>query len=111
MKNVLSIDAAPLMLSATYHFVKANRAAFVKGNIAEYHDVEIDEVESGDDIVTPAEKNMKESEAVVNVLDDETTSAANVIMSEKEEFRKRVWAIYNAPSIPDPFQFWPMRRL
>ena len=68
-------------------------------------------VESGDDIIAPAEKNMKESEAVVNVLDDKTTSAANVIMSEKEEFRKRAWAIYNAPSKPDPFRFWPIRRL
>ena len=52
-----SIDAALLMLSAAYNFVKANRASLnkVKRDTAEYLDVEIDDDESGDDIVATDE--------------------------------------------------------
>ena len=52
-----SIDAALLMLSAAYNFVKANRASLnkVKRDNAEYLDVEIDDDESGDDIVATDE--------------------------------------------------------
>ena len=45
------------MLSAAYNFVKANRASLnkVNRNDAEYHEVEIDDNESGDDIVVTDE--------------------------------------------------------
>ena len=61
----------------SYYIVRANRAALVNRNAAEYHDVEIGEVDSGDNIVAPAEKNFKDSAVVVNMLNDATTSAAS----------------------------------
>ena len=55
-----SIDAALLMLSAAYNFVKANRTSLnkVKRDTAEYLDVEIDADESDDDIVATDEHNV-----------------------------------------------------
>ena len=50
-RNASSVDAALVMLSAAYHFTRANRAAVIKGKVEdEYHDVKIDEDESDDDI-------------------------------------------------------------
>ena len=42
---------------------------------------------------------------MASMLNDKTTNAGYAIMSKKEEFRKHAWAIYNAPSKPDPFGF------
>ena len=46
---------------------------------------------------------IEDSAAVASMLNAETTSAGYAMMSKKEEFRKHAWAIYNAPSKPDPF--------
>ena len=63
--------------------VASLRVALVRRNLAEYKDIKIDEVDSGDCIVAPAEKKSEDSAVVVNMLNEATNCADLAIISRE----------------------------